>query len=377
VDKNESIQVSLTPLSDLESLGRTWRDLEQRSSHSYFTSWSWIGAWLAHLPPTATPQILTATRAGHLVGLAVLLRRRLRMKRIFVSHGLFLNETGDPYYDQLTIEHNGILAERGLGAAVTRRALEYLVTDDREWDEFFLRRLDTLEGFDGVPRRKARVVEDERWTSYCVDLERLRSQGKDYLSALSANTRQKIRRAIRDYEREGPIRIDVARGTDEAMAFLDGLIAYHQPYWIKKGFPGSFANPFFTQFHRDLIHSRLAFGETQLMRVSAGDRPIGYLYNLVKDGQVYNYQSGFYYEQNKNRRPGFLCHYAAVMHNFEQGMNCYDFMAGGDAQYKASLSTHQTEMIWAIVRRTKVKFRIRETLRYLKRKLATPSLATG
>jgi hypothetical protein len=62
---------------------------------------------------------------------------------------------------------------------------------------------------------------------------------------------------------------------------------------------------------------------------------IGYLYNFVKDGQVYSYQSGFDYDLLPRSKPGWLCHHLAVEHNLQRGMTGYDLLAGA-CQFKAS-----------------------------------------
>lgn len=369
------IDVSVEPLADRDVLGREWRALEAQSSHSIFTSWSWIGHWLARLPSTLHPLVLRARYRDATVGLAILMKRRVRQHRVFVSDALYLNETGDPYYDQLTIEHNGILARRDLAPAVIRRCLSSLL-ERTDWEEFFLNRLDALSGLDRAPG-KARVVEDIRRMSYFVDLARLRAEGKDYLSALGANTRSKLRQTLRSYATDGETRTDIASSPDEALAWLDCLIEHHQRYWNGKGLPGAFANPFFTQFHRDLIRDRFAHGEIQLVRVSVGQRAIGYIYNLVQDQWIYNYQTGLQYEgADTRRRPGVLCHHAAINYNLAHGARCYDFMAG-NVEYKRALSTDASEMIWARVQRDKVKFHIRDGLKSLKRRLVarTPRAA--
>ncbi|MBV9815787.1 MAG: cellulose biosynthesis protein CelD, partial [Alphaproteobacteria bacterium] len=70
-----------------------------------------MGTLLAALPPTSRPKLLRGCANGATVALALLgaddTRRRHGLVR---SRGLFVNETGDPRFDALTIEHNGILA---------------------------------------------------------------------------------------------------------------------------------------------------------------------------------------------------------------------------------------------------------------------------
>ena len=60
---------------------------------------------------------------------------------------------------------------------------------------------------------------------------------------------------------------------------------------------------------RRLLEAAFARGETQLLAIDAGPRRIGYIYNFLYRGRVYNYQSGFDYQVcDKHNRPGLVAH---------------------------------------------------------------------
>src|SRR5206468_187238 len=103
------------------------------------------------------------------------------------------------------------------------------------------------------------------------------------------------------------------------------------------GKPGAFASAHFIDFHRRLISTAAAVGEAELVRVTVGGEPIGYLYNLLHRGTVYFYLSGLRYEAADNRiKPGLVTHALAIQHYLECGFATYDFM-GGSSCYKTSL----------------------------------------
>ena len=184
----------------------------------------------------------------------------------------------------------------------------------------------------------ARWVTRRRSKCHYVDLEALRRSGGEYLGLLGSHTRYNVRRSIREYEKLGPLVLESAASPEQASAFLSGLRQLHQAYWQQKGLPGSFANPFFNEFHAELIRSHFAEGAIQLLRMSAGKAVLGYLYNFVDQGRVYNYQSGYDYElcPKQYSRPGFVTHVYAVEFNRTAGHHIYDFMAG-DSEYKQTL----------------------------------------
>jgi CelD/BcsL family acetyltransferase involved in cellulose biosynthesis len=197
-----------------------------------------------------------------------------------------------------------------------------------------------------------------------VDLDALRRSGGAYLGLLGSNTRHNIRRSIREYEKLGPLVLESAATPEQASAFLDGLRQLHQAYWQAKGLPGSFANPFFAEFHARLVRSLFADGSIQLLVLRAGSEIVGYLYNLVDRGRVYNYQSGFNYTlcPNTSGRPGLVAHAYAVEFCRTQGHLFYEFMAG-ESQYKQALGLGSTDMVWLVAQRTRLRFLLEDGLR--------------
>jgi CelD/BcsL family acetyltransferase involved in cellulose biosynthesis len=139
-----------------------------------------------------------------------------------------------------------------------------------------------------------------------------------------------------------------------------------QRAWQQRGQPGAWADPWFDTFHRRLIAQRFRHGEIQLVRLRAGDVTLGCLYNFVSHGRVLVYQTGINPGVDKNLKPGFLTHMFAVEHNAREGHAIYDFL-GGDAQYKASLGTDATTIVWARVQRRRAIFALEDAARTWKR----------
>jgi hypothetical protein len=138
----------------------------------------------------------------------------------------------------------------------------------------------------------------------------------------------------------------------------------HQAYWQQKGLPGSSAGPFFDEFHAGLVRSLFAEGAIQLLRLRAGDGILGYLYNFVDRGRVYNYQSGYDYElcPKQQGRPGLAAQVYAVEFNRTAGHQVYEFMAG-DSQHKQNLGLGSTDMDWLMAQRSRLRFALEDYLR--------------
>jgi CelD/BcsL family acetyltransferase involved in cellulose biosynthesis len=266
------------------------------------------------------------------------------------------------------MEYNGFLSEKGMGADVAKYALTWLADNEASWDELYLSGLDpatrgACEDAASAADLKLRIRYEK--PSAHVDLDGIRHKGGDYLSVLSRNTRHQLRRSLRLYEKQGPVNIRVASSTEEGLNLFNELKVHHQTTWTLRGKLGSFANPFFEQFHRRLIEERCDKGEIQLAHITSAKKTIGVLYNFLWRGVVYSYQSGFNYEDDPKRKPGLISHYMAVRHNLSTDARIYDFMAG-QAQHKTSLSTDATSVVWLVVQRDRFKYQLEDLARSLK-----------
>jgi CelD/BcsL family acetyltransferase involved in cellulose biosynthesis len=283
-----------------------------------------------------------------------------------------LNETGDSNIDPLGLEYNSLLVDRRLERqAVVQAALTGLIDCDLDWDELNLGGILANEmgaWISAADRIGLQVQVRARSKCHHVTLGKTRPSKADYLRHLSRNTRQQVRRALRLYEKHGPVSITPARDDSEAKDFLADLKKLHQASWTRRGHAGAFANEVFERFHRDLIEDRFDAGEIQLLRCSAGASAFGYLYNIVRNGWVYAYQSGFRYQEDSRLKPGLVSHCLAIKHNSVQGNRVYDFMAG-DSQYKRSLGTDCLDMTWVAIQRPRARLRLEKALRGLKRRL--------
>lgn len=352
---------ALPPLADLE---REWRALEAVGHPSFFTSWQWIGTLLAAVPPASRPQLLRGTAAGETVALAMLGANKTRRRYGLVrSRGLYINETGDPRFDSLTIEHNGILAAASYEPLVWDGLLGWFAGLSDEADELHLS--GSLLHFCAEALRKYGLASGTTSApSFSVDLVRLEDTCGDVSAVLSANSRQQLRRAFRHFERFGPLALQEAATVQEALVWFSAMKTLHCASWERRGKSHSFANPFFEPFHRLLIERSFDEGGIQFLKACAGERIIGYLYNFRLDNRVYAYQSGLD-DADLHERPGYVTHALAIRHVFSSGAQVYDFMAGRN-RLKESFATRCEPMLWHVVQQPRFTFRFEDFARRLK-----------
>jgi CelD/BcsL family acetyltransferase involved in cellulose biosynthesis len=361
------ITVTVSPLPRLEALEGKWRHLECRADSSFFQTWSWIGTWLGLATFRTPPRLIAASRGGDCVGLAILSACREVRHGMVVSHGLYLNETGDPNYDLITIEHNGVLTDRQGAADIEMACLRWLVENDRSWNELHL---------PGVPLRYAELATPlglrpaVRVVEPCpsLDLEGLRTSD-DLLAQLSSNTRRQYQQSLRYYRARGEIGLDAAASVTEANDFFAELKRLHVLRWSSLGRPHAFRAPFFERFHAALIAGCVPEQRVELLRVSAGGQAIGYLYQFRHAGRVYNYQCAFEYEPSPHARPGLVSQLMAIGRAIAQGARSYDLLAGS-TRFKSSLASRQTRLAWLILQRADFLLRAEGAARALKAWLA-------
>ena len=333
------------------ALAPLWRELESRADPSFFLGWAWIGTWLAELD--TTPPVLIGEADGAIVLLAIPFPYHRVEAGLIRVHGARLHTTGERGQDVIAIEYNGFLVDRAWIGRAERAAVAYLLgparPGGRRCDELHIVAAREADREKLMPPGMLLQIPSVK-PSWRVDLAAVRASGGDYLDTLHANTRQQIRRAMRLYERAGKLVATRAADAATGRAYLDALAELHQRQWTARGEPGGFAFPFFVRFQRRLVETCLEAGGVELLRVTAGGQPIGYLMNLVYRGHVMAFVSGFRFEGDPKLKPGLVCHALAIARHAAEGAHCYDFLAGA-TRYKANLGRPGPDFAYLLIQR--------------------------
>jgi CelD/BcsL family acetyltransferase involved in cellulose biosynthesis len=359
-------RVEHLPLGDLAQLREEWNRLAERAVPSYFTSWGWVEAFLQGFPPESKCNFVRIWKDGVVVGLTILGAARETRGGIIRSRAWHLLESGIDPYDELTVEHNGLLVDEQCAEEASRVFLEDCLSSRHAWDELYLSGVRCGSPLEIVAREQSPTcplltVKDRPY--YWVDLDELRQSGRAYLSTLGSGTRSQIKRAMKFYAAEfGPLVVQEPESVDEALKVFDELVEVHTPYWQSRGHSGAFTAPSARAFHERLIRQRFETEEIQLLRISAGPVLLGVVYNFLLCGRVYSYQTGFSYSEENKKKPGLVCHTLAIEYNLERGFHSYDFLAG-DHRYKLQLASHDGTMRWLKFQRPRLKFRVEGLLR--------------
>jgi Acetyltransferase (GNAT) domain len=361
-------RVSLDPLPEHDALRVMWRQVEAGSKCSFFTSWAWIGPWLARICPSRYARLVSVHLGPRLVAMGVFTERR-RFMGMGPMH-LRLHEMGDDILDSLTIEYNGLVCEHGHEQAATSAVLDYFIHNDPRWLTLYLPgmasddvQVDPMQ----APGFSSRM--QQRAACY-VDLASLRDNGQDYMATvLSSKARGAVRRTARKLANQhGDISVSIAADSEQKLAYFHAMAGLHQAYW-KDGSDGhgAFGDPRIVRFHEQLIMESTTTEGPELIRMNAGTEVIGYVYNLVWRDTVYFYQSGIDYARfGASGSPGLLLLVHAIERSLADGRSRFELMAG-DSAYKQTLAMAQSTMAWISLDRAGWVSRLRHAWWTLKR----------
>lgn len=351
----------LEALPPLELLEKEWRALDRHGAHSFFLSWTWIGALLRTQPGRL--KLLKVLRGKETAGLALITTRPGRLAGLFPNRQGWLNATGERDVDGVMIEHNGFAVPGSDDPHLWSAFIDWFADGELAASELVVPGI----GRNADPSPKGLLCSEDCRLGYRTPLSKVGTDG--LYGLVSRNTRQQLRRSLRYVG--GPVQVEVAPNLETAQAYFLELKALHIRSWTRRGRKHAFDNPFFEPFHYSVISEGVCESSVDLLRITAGERVLGYLYNFKRHGVISSYQSGFA-DDDPALRPGYLCHAAAIAHYAAQGWQSYDFLAGTN-QLKQSLGVESYDLCWRRYRRPTLGARLDRLLHRAAKRLSASS----
>ena len=368
--------------AELTEVLARWRELYDTLQRGQALSCSpeWVTTWLEQYGSRIPYRFVSGRDAdGRLRAMTLLTEGIDQYDGPFPLRTLHLGTAGEPAEDSVCVEYNSVLADPPWHAAFLRDLLA-AVTADSSWDEL---RFDGFALDDFAIAEKAihrlRLRSDVRTVdSWYFDLDTTRAEGLSVIDALGYSTRKHLRRNLRWYGEAGGEPVGQwAETVEEAEDIFNELIALHQARWNSAGKPGSYASAPFTNFHRELLRKLVPEGRMVLYRVTCGDETVGCVQLLVDGRRVLSYQSGFAPYADR-RSPGLVVDALCIEECLQRGYAAYDFL-GGESEHKQKLSTDRRSLVWARLKRSRLKYVVARAGRLLKHgsRATTPPSATG
>lgn len=358
------VQAELTPAilpaTERAQALAVWRHLEHRLPVTpLMCSVDWTETWLRHYGDVVPHRYVLFSR-GHLpVGIVLLAFGVEENQGLFPVHAWHLGTAGELDHESVFVEYNALLCDPGERPQIWQQLMSLLDQED-DWDEL------RLDGF-AEQDLPFSPTDDHDWEIICkkshyVSLEAVRSSGRELMSFLGDSTRKAIRQNLRFYT---PWQTEWSSSVAHARDIFEDLVQLHQMRWRSEGYPGCYASPRFTAFHHELLERLVPKGDMALFRVRHGKETLGCVQIIIDRQRALVYQTGRSIKDPKHS-PGLIADYLAMQACLERGYRDFDFMAG-DSMHKQRLTTHHTDMIWAVRRRPRLKYVIINRLRQIKR----------
>ncbi len=333
-----------------ESLPAAWQSTWNELAHKVpFRRWDWLEAWWRNYSaePDGTPTgrhdlyvLAVQDDQNNLIGIAPWYRLCTR------SGSRVIRFLGD---GEVCSDYLSVLCRDEHSIAVTKELANWLKdanqrhgaanqadrTDDDRWDRLDFVGVDAADAVFNC--LLAQLREAGNLVHFCPAMNTWRLDlpptWDEFLSRLSKQHRNRLRRADRTYFQTGQVQVKRVDSADNWSEFFEILLDLHGRRWNNKGLPGVFASPRFAAFHREISANWSASRLATLAWLEMDDKPLAVEYRLHGDGVMYAYQSGMDTER-LDVRPGELANMWAVRNALEQGQHHYDFLRG-DEEYKS------------------------------------------
>lgn len=335
----------ITTLDELLWYRGAWEEvLENSDTNEPTLSPLWMEAWWQVFGGEEGRELraVLVFDHGQLVGLAPLVRRRVRAHGVVPLWRMELMASGERQEDETCSDYINILARHGAERAVARAVIDLLVRGSLgPWDDLVLphmhggaRMTERL-----IPELTRRYVHAELIERPPCPYAVLPASWEGYLKSLPSKHRYVVKRSLRDLHAwAGTVEMRHAQSPEELEEGLEILVAQHEQRWTSAGRPGVFGSPKFMAFHRKVMAELLRRDLLDLLWLVVDGEPVASIYNIIWNNKVYFYQCGRRMDLPKKLRPGIAMHAHAMQHAIACGRVSYDFLSGA-SQYKKQLAT--------------------------------------
>src|SRR4051812_32373017 len=307
----------------LEDVGPDWGPLAEASGNVFGTP-EWLTTWWRHFGEDQELRLFTVRDEGRLVALLplVLWRRRSPSVLRFAGHGP--SDVMGPICAP---------ADRPAAAA----ALKQVLGDDGDWDVLLAERIPSPDLLPDSLRER----ELQRDASPLLEIGG--TSWDDYLATKSSNFRQQARRRERKLAKEHAISFRLADDPNRIDADLEDLFWLHNQRW--EGYSGALLEAR-AAFHREFAHAALERGWLRLWLLEVDGRTVAAWYGMRFAGRDLYYQAGRDPDYDR-LAVGFVLLVHSVREAFNDGMDAYDFLRGGEV-YKDRFTDDDTVVeTWA------------------------------
>ncbi len=282
----------VTTLDEWDALRQEWNELLASSrANTVFLCWEWLDSWMRvqATPPTLLV-ICIRDASGELLGVAPYYRTEYRLLKVFrytILHVLGDSDSG--------AEYQTWIARASDEEAVFAQIVTALHALRSEWDLIWMPKLEawvsTAEPVIGALRTGGYLVNTRGVEFSAVALP---DSFDSFLSQMSSNRRQQLRRKIRAVLRNEKVQIRKVTSDAELETGLEILFDLHARRWNSLGKEGAFAHrPRKKAFYREFARKALSKGWLALYVLYDDGDPKAVQFGYVYSASFLQLQEGF------------------------------------------------------------------------------------
>ncbi len=355
-------------VESVEQVKDIWLALEGESEGGFFHSWYWMSPWL-EMVLGKTPVYFFVCRTGENPYSCCLLTLcpAHRKKNLVRTLQLQINEYLAPGYDMIKA-YNGLLTRKGQAEQAWHMFFKAVDGFSNKWDEILLSAL-LPDDYQLITNIHHGFRLDVEKTTYCwmKELDPSSSSSEALLLSCKKKSRKQLKQSIAAFTEVCAPELTAATDTRMALDYFRQMEQIHTERWQAVGEKGSFANPYWTQFHTRIISNCFDSGVILMFKVSCGDTVLGYLYGHYYRSRVYMHQTGFALMDDNRFRPGYVSHFEAMRHCAAMGAISYDLLPDVAESYKKFFTQPDPPLQRVLLKRSRPVFVLESTLEHFKR----------
>lgn len=328
-------------ISDDESfcnLKDDWAKLIQNSNvEDISLTWDWLYTWWIIFKEGRELYILAVYSSQELIGIAPILRRKVKYFRSFSINRIELLGTGEDEKDEICSDYLDFIAKQDMEREVASEVFNYLTKNWNEWDELYF--ADILDN-SKVLTYFFELLNSARYTTEVINKENcpyiyLPSQWEELLNHISSNFRKELNKKKRRLEKQAE-KLEYITWKDNYnyKEAFENVIELHEKRWIAKGRKGSFASNKFMRFHQELLLLFMPKNGIRMYFLKINDKLISCRYCFAYKNKFYDYLTGYDVNYETNYSPGNILLAYCIEDAIIQGARYYDFYKGTKGSYK-------------------------------------------
>ena len=339
--KDHECVANISLIKNAEQVRLIWSELELAAQPNFFQSWVWISAWLDLILPITNVYFFCYSIANQPKAMCfITLCRVTRKKGMVRVIQLQLNEYLYSSFNMVN-GYNGILVTEEFRQRAWESLLSCLSAFNDRWDECLFSSLTKEDSIccrsalvNGNGELKYSLELDKRCYKWEKSIPSSEMSEDEFVETFKLKSRQQIRQTLSAFSVLGAANVYAPSSTEGALALFDAMEEVHTKRWQAAGKGGSYANPIWVNFHRQLIKNNYNSDLIQILQISVGELTVGYLYGHVYENKVYMHQTGFPQLADNKLRAGYFSHFLAMRYNQKIGIKKYDFLPDFADSYK-------------------------------------------